>query len=79
LIYMRDSNIETRVRDLLQKCTYSNDNLPQAKNGYCDKKPDTANNCDISIIGDHNIVINANIVLMTVVFVISCVWLSLLR
>lgn len=76
---MRDSNIETRVRDLLQKCTYSNDNLPQVKNKYYNKKPDTANACDISIIGDHNIVIDANLILMTVVFVISCVWLSLLR
>ena len=76
---MRDFSIETRVRDLLQKCTYSNDNLPQVKNKYCSKKADTANACDINIIGDHNIVIDANLILMTIVFIISCIWLSLLR
>ena len=76
---MSDFDIEPKVRDLLQRCTYSNDNLPQVKDRRCNRKSDISDACDINIIGDHNVVIEANILFMTVVFVISCIWLSLLR
>lgn len=75
---MRDHDIDMRIRDILQRSYPSNDNMLSMKTKYSSDQGDV-NPCNINIVGDHNVVIEANILFTAFVFIVSCIWLSLLR
>lgn len=75
---MNDLDVEARIRDLLQKCAYSNDNFPQKRNHQVQNcKPKTVSRAVISVIGDNNIIIDANLVYTIFIFLIAFMWIYL--
>ena len=74
---MCESNIENRIRDLLQKHSYSNDNKPSEVAPL--RKEEHTLNGGISIVGNNNIIIEANLFYTTFIFIASCLWLWLMR
>lgn len=73
---MTDLNIESQVRDILQRCTYSNDNCIKHKS-LSEDTVKSDNDCAIRIIGNNNIIIEANFLYTTFLFILSCFWMYL--
>ena len=71
-------HIERKIRDILQRCTCSNDNC--AKRKISDKNDSKTNDdCIIRIVGNNNIIIEANFLYTTFIFLLSCLWMYLCK
>lgn len=73
---MNNLNLEHKVREILQRCTYSNDNFTKDKrtNNTSQK---TNKDYAIRITGNNNIIIEANFLYTTFLFLLACFWMYL--
>lgn len=73
---MTDLNLDSRIRDILQRNFPSNDNASKSATPL--KKPsDTEGKRVIYITGNNNIVIEANSLYTTFLFLLACFWMYL--
>lgn len=74
---MNVREVDTQIRELLQKCSYSNDNFVRVENNESNKEK--AESSGISIVGDHNIIIDTGIFHVAFILFIAYMWVSLLN
>lgn len=71
---MNPQELDIRITQLLQKCSYSNDNFVQPKPTAKEKDVGVG----ISVVGDHNIIIDTGIVNSLFVFLAAYLWMCVL-
>lgn len=71
---MENSSIDARIREILNRRTYSNDN-----DIICPDTEDRARYgaCGINITGNNNIIIKADLPGMLFLFIANCLWMYL--
>ena len=74
---MKNTNLDMKIQEILSKRTYSNDNAVYPTDDTSQKS--ARQNCEISIIGNNNIIISGNLLYMTFVFLIACAWMCMAR
>lgn len=73
---MTDLNIDSQVRDILRRCSYSNDNVAKSSSAFKNNIK-TEEEFAISIVGNNNIVVEADFLYSTFLFLIGCFWMYL--
>lgn len=73
---MENNSLDLRIRELLSRCSYSNDNYIKCKYLSANNQLGTTKACAINIVGNH-IIIEANIFCALFAFLVTFFWMRL--